>query len=83
MEELSFYLRDASVKYCIDNSILFLEVDVVDYFWVAFLALDLPTEYATVHHVPIEEYDWKKCFTQDPAVFYGKLENLISKRISS
>ena len=57
MEELSFYLRDASVKYCIDNSILFLEVDVVDYFCVAFLALDLPTEYAKVLHVLIEEYD--------------------------
>lgn len=65
---LAFYLQDAYVQDWIDNSMLFLEVDDVNRFWVSLLALNLTAKYKDVKLVPIQEHDWgKECFIHDPS----------------
>ncbi|HUQ96590.1 MAG TPA: hypothetical protein VM010_02925 [Chitinophagaceae bacterium] len=65
---LSFYLQDYYVKDWIDNTMLFLEVADVTYYWNQLLVLDLTTKYAGVKLTPIQTYDWgSECFLHDPS----------------
>ncbi len=63
-----FYLQNAYVRDWVDNSMIFLEVEDVNHYWDALLALDLPQKYKTVKLTPIQVYDWgKECFLHDPS----------------
>ena len=65
---IGFYLQDAYVKDWVDNTMLFLEVDDVERFWLDLVALDLPAKFKTVKLTPIREMDWgKECFVHDPS----------------
>ena len=62
-EGLGFYLQDAYVRYWIENSMVFLEVQDVDRFWNELVALNLATKYETVKLTPIRKYEWgRECF---------------------
>lgn len=82
--ELSFYLQDAYVKDWVDNSMLFMEVDDVDRFWAALVALDLPSRYKHVRVTPPRSMDWgKECFVHDPSGIlwhFGTFTNASSGR---
>ena len=65
---LGFYLQDAYVKDWIDNSMIFMEVDDVEQYWIELLALDLTAKYKNVRLTPIKKYDWgSECFLHDPS----------------
>lgn len=67
-EKLGFYLQDYYVKDWINNSMVFLEVDNVDYYWEKLQALGLTEKYKHVRLTPIKEYDWgRECFLHDPS----------------
>jgi catechol 2,3-dioxygenase-like lactoylglutathione lyase family enzyme len=67
-EGLGFYLQDAYVKDWIDNTMVFMEVEDVDYFWSGLLGLDLPAKYPGVRVTPIRNHDWgRECFLHDPS----------------
>jgi catechol 2,3-dioxygenase-like lactoylglutathione lyase family enzyme len=66
--QLAFYLQDAYVKDWIDNTMIFMEVDDVDYYWNELLALDLTGKYKGVKLTPIRVYPWgRECFVHDPS----------------
>jgi catechol 2,3-dioxygenase-like lactoylglutathione lyase family enzyme len=66
--ELGFYLQDAYVKDWIDNTMIFLEVEDVDRFWIELFALNLPAKYEGVKLTPIREDHWgRECFVHDPS----------------
>jgi hypothetical protein len=66
--QLAFYLQDAYVKDWIDNTMIFMEVDDVDYYWSELLALDLTSKYKGVKLTPIRAYPWgRECFMHDPS----------------
>ncbi|MEL1255848.1 glyoxalase [Flavobacterium sp. DGU38] len=66
--EIAFYLQDAYVKDWIDNTMIFLEVDDVDCYYNALLALNLPEKYPDVKLIPTRNLDWgSECFLHDPS----------------
>jgi len=67
-QELGFYLQDAYVKDWIDNTMIFLEVENVEEYWNALVALNLPDKYKGVRLTPIRHEAWgKECFLHDPS----------------
>lgn len=67
-DNLGFYLQNAYVKDWVDNSMVFLEVADVDYYWNSLQALGLPDRYPTVRLTPIREDVWgRECFLHDPS----------------
>ena len=65
---LSFYLQDAYEKDWIDNTMVFMEVEVVNQFWKDLVALDLSNKYPNVRLVPVKNLDWgSECFVHDPS----------------
>jgi catechol 2,3-dioxygenase-like lactoylglutathione lyase family enzyme len=68
MEGFGFYLQDAYIKDWVDNSMIFLEVGDVDFFWNELIALDLTTKYKNVKLTPVRNLDWgRECFVHDPS----------------
>lgn len=66
--ELAFYLQDADVKDWIDNTMIFLEVEDVDYYWNQLVALNLPAKYEGARLTPIRGDYWgRECFLHDPS----------------
>ncbi len=66
--QLGFYLQKAFIKDWIDNSMIFLEVDDVDRYYIELLALNLTAKYPGVRLTPARKYDWgKECFMHDPS----------------
>ena len=67
-DTIAFYLQDAYVKDWIDNTMVFVEVDDVGWYWNKLLALDLTSKYEGVKLTPIRNYDWgRECFLHDPS----------------
>lgn len=65
---LAFYLQDAYVKDWIENTMIFLEVENVEQYWIKLTSLNLTTKYQGVKLIEIKEYDWgKECFIHDPS----------------
>lgn len=65
---LSFYLQKYYLKEWIDNTMLFMEVDDVDRFWIELKELNLPDKYQGVRLTPIRTEPWgKECFVHDPS----------------
>ena len=68
IDQLGFYLQRAYVKDWIENTMIFLEVDDVDSYWLELSALDLSTKYKNVKLTPVCQFDWgKECFLYDPS----------------
>ena len=67
-EGLGFYLQDAYVKDWIDNLMVFMEVDDVNFYWSKLLTLDLTSKYDNVKLTPVREFSWgKECYLHDPS----------------
>jgi catechol 2,3-dioxygenase-like lactoylglutathione lyase family enzyme len=65
---IAFYLQDAYVQDWIDNTMIFLEIDDVDYYWHELSALNLPAKYINVKLTPPRSEQWgKECFVHDPS----------------
>jgi hypothetical protein len=66
--KLGFYLQNAYVKDWVDNTMLFLEVNNVDEYWLELQNLGLSQKYEKVRLTPIKVLDWgKECFLHDPS----------------
>ncbi len=66
--DLGFYLQDAYVEDWVNNSMIFLEVNNVDEYWIELQKLGLHQKYKGVKLTPIKKYDWgKECFMHDPS----------------
>lgn len=66
--EFGIYLQDAYIQEWIDNTMVFLEVEDVDYYWNQLQALNLTAKYETVKLTSIRSYDWgRECFLHDPS----------------
>ncbi|HEV8083729.1 MAG TPA: glyoxalase [Chitinophagaceae bacterium] len=67
-ESLGFYLQDYYVQDWVNNSMIFLEVDSVEYYWNELQSLKLRDRYKDVKLSEIKEEDWgKECFLHDPS----------------
>ena len=65
---MSFYLQDYYVKEWIENSMVLLEVDDVDAFWLYLLQLQLDKNYQGVRLIATQQNDWgKECMLIDPS----------------
>lgn len=65
---IAFYLQDAYVKDWIDNTMIFLEVDNVERYWMELSALNLPARYQTVKLEAVRTEHWgRECFLHDPS----------------
>ncbi|GEO03155.1 glyoxalase [Adhaeribacter aerolatus] len=65
---LGFYLQNFYAADWINNTMIFLEVEDVNYYWQELQALNLPAKYPTVRLTPIREELWgKECFLHDPS----------------
>ncbi|WP_264530773.1 glyoxalase [Flavobacterium sp. N502540] len=65
--ELAFYLQDYYDKSWNENTMIFLEVEDVDYYYKELLALNLTEKYG-VKLTPIVHQDWgSECFLHDPS----------------
>ena len=68
INSLGFYLQNAYVKDWIDNTMLFFEVEDVDYYWQELLKLGLERKYSGVRLTPIVADYWgRECFVHDPS----------------
>ncbi len=67
-DKFAFYLQDYYVEDWISNTMIFVEVEDVDYYWNRLSALNLTAKYATVKLVPIRDEPWgRECFLHDPS----------------
>ncbi|WP_374951364.1 glyoxalase [Mucilaginibacter sp.] len=68
INSLSFYLQDYYNKDWVDNTMIFFEVEDVDYYYTELLKLNLPGKYAGVRLTPIKDDYWgRECFVHDPS----------------
>lgn len=75
-----FYLQDAFIQDWVDNTMVFLEVEDVQFVWDKLVALDMPSKYKNVRLTPIRIDHWgRECFVHDPSgilwhfgEFFGK-----------
>ena len=66
--ETGFYLQNAYVKDWIDNTMVFFQVENVDFVWEELSALELHKKYDNVKLVPIRVESWgRECFLHDPS----------------
>lgn len=67
-DTVGFYLQDYYLKDWIDNSMIFLEVEDVAYYYNTLQKLDLPATFAGSKLLPIVYNDWgSECFLHDPS----------------
>ncbi len=65
---VAFYLQNYYIKDWIDNSMIFMEVEDVDYYWNELTASNLAEKYPSVRLTAIKTYDWgRECFLHDPS----------------
>lgn len=65
--EIAFYLQDYYEKSWNENTMIFLEVEDVEYYYKELLALNLTEKYG-VKLTPIQYLDWgSECFLHDPS----------------
>jgi hypothetical protein len=65
---MAFYLQNAYVKDCVDNTMIFMEVNDVNQFYNELLALDLPKKHENIRLTPIRNESWgAECFLHDPS----------------
>jgi len=65
---ISFYLQNAYVKDWIENTMVFVEVEDVNEFWVQLSATNITQKYKKSRLTPIKKLDWgSECFMHDPS----------------
>lgn len=66
--KLAFYLQNAYVKDWIDNTMIFVEVEDVDFYFQILSDMNLPGKYAGARVSPIRDESWgRECFLHDPS----------------
>jgi len=66
--ELGFYLQNAYVKDWIDNTMIFFQVENVNYIWDELVSLELTKKFQDVKLIPIRVESWgRECFLHDPS----------------
>ena len=67
-EGLAFYLQNAYVKDWVDNTMIFLEVEDVNRYYLELAARNLPDKYESVRLIPVRNMNWgSECFLHDPS----------------
>lgn len=67
-DKLGFYLQNAAIKDWIDNTMLFLEVDNLEAYYLVIKEKELTSKYKLVKLSKIIEKDWgKEFFLHDPS----------------
>jgi catechol 2,3-dioxygenase-like lactoylglutathione lyase family enzyme len=67
-EKLGFYLQKAFIKEWIDNTMLFVEVEKLETYFIEIKEKELPSAYANVKLSKIVKNDWgKEFFLHDPS----------------
>lgn len=65
---IGFYLQNAFVEDWINNSMIFVEVNNVEEYYVQLQSLELAKKYPSTKLIPISYNDWgSECFLHDPA----------------
>lgn len=65
---VAFYLQDYYAKDWIDNTMVFIEVEDVNFYYQHLLAMELPAKYPGARLSPIRTEDWgSECFLHDPS----------------
>jgi len=66
--DLGFYLQDAYVQDWADNTMVFIEVENVNNFYIELLALNITEKYKDARLTPIRVEQWgRECFLHDPS----------------
>ncbi|PWG81543.1 glyoxalase [Pararcticibacter amylolyticus] len=66
--KLAFYLQNAYVKDWIDNTMIFVEVEDVGFYFQKLSDMNLPGKYAGARVSPIRDESWgRECFLHDPS----------------
>ena len=66
--DLSFYLQDYFVEDWLSNSMVLIEVDNVEDYWIFLTKLELEKKYSGIKLIPIQQNDWgKECLLIDPS----------------
>ncbi|HRH36687.1 MAG TPA: hypothetical protein PKY12_16585 [Catalimonadaceae bacterium] len=67
-EGIAFYLQDAYVKDWVDNSMVFMEVRDVDFYYSELQKLNLTASFPNSRLLPVKQQPWgKECFLHDPS----------------
>lgn len=67
-EDIAFYLQDYYVKDWIENTMLLIEVDDADDYFIYLLQLNLKEEFENIKLIPVKYNDWgKECMLIDPS----------------
>jgi hypothetical protein len=67
-DTIGFYLQDAYVEDWVNNTMLFVEVENVEYYYNELKSLGLEHKYENVKLIPIKNNDWgSECFLHDPS----------------
>lgn len=65
---ICFYLQDYFVEDWINNTMIFLEVADLDFFYQELQSLNLASSYQNVKLKPIQNLEWgRECFLHDPS----------------
>jgi len=67
-DDIAFYLQDYYAKEWIENTMIFIEVEDTEEYYLELSALNLPQKYPSAKLSPIKTMDWgKECFLHDPS----------------
>ena len=67
-DDIAFYLQDYYAKEWIENTMIFIEVEDTEEYYLELSALNLPQKYPSAKLSPIKTIDWgKECFLHDPS----------------
>lgn len=67
-EGIAFYLQDAYVKDWVDNTMVFMEVRDVDFYYSELQKLNLTASFPNSRLLPVKQQPWgKECFLHDPS----------------
>ncbi|MCW3167178.1 glyoxalase [Chryseobacterium sp. 09-1422] len=67
-DDIAFYLQDYYAKEWIENTMIFIEVEDTEEYYLELSALNLPQKYPSAKLSPVKTMDWgKECFLHDPS----------------
>lgn len=67
-DDIAFYLQDYYAKDWIENTMIFIEVEDTEEYYLELSALNLPQKYSSANLSPVKTMDWgKECFLHDPS----------------
>jgi len=65
-DDIAFYLQDYYAKEWIENTMIFIEVEDTEEYYLELSALNLPQKYPSAKLSPVKTMDWgKECFLHD------------------